>query len=319
MSPLLSVIIPTHSPNSNRFEKTLCGLREQQLAHDSWELLVIDNASPNPQLFADFDLSWHPSGTVIREERLGLTWARIAGIQASQGEYLVFVDDDNVLHPNYLENTIEIFQQNLRLGAIGGKSLPEFEVEPEHWVIQFYKCLALRDLGGDPWVSSYTEVSNRGLHSPKQYPEFAPIGAGMALRRQAAEAYVKRITSNGSRLVMDRTGRSLTSGGDNDIVLTLINAGWEIGYFPQLELTHLIPASRLTRDYLSRVNRASSQSWVQVLDIHGIRLWQKIPRWTVLPRQVRAFFRYQAWKDAASYVRWQGACGLFAGLGALPK
>lgn len=315
MNPLLSVIIPTHNPNPTRFERIIRGLREQKLALDSWELLVINNASPDPQFFTSCDLSWHPSTCIIREERLGLTWARIAGIQASRGDYLVFVDDDNVLHPNYLENTIEIFQQHSKIGAIGGKSLPEFEAEPEPWVANFFKCLALRDLGEETLISCQSGASQL----PRKYPKFAPIGAGMALRRQAVELYVNRIIGDSTRVVLDRTGRSLSSGGDNDIVLTLLNAGWEVGYFPQLQLRHLIPTSRLTKNYLARINRASSRSWVQVLDLHDVRMWQKIPRWTVLPRKIKAFFRCQAWKNSANYVIWQGACGLYEGLGALSR
>jgi len=312
MNTPISVIIPTHNPNQLRLEKTLHGLREQSLPLDCWELVVVDNATPNPQQVCSFDFSWHPNHKIIREDRLGLTWARIAGIQASRGEYLVFVDDDNILCPYYLENVVKIFQQHPQLGAIGGKSIPEFEVEPESWVSQFFKCLALRDLGEEVLVSSLA-----GSAETKQYPEFAPIGAGMALRCQAVEIYVNRINGSSTSVVLDRTGKSLSSGGDNDIVLTILNAGWKIGYFPQLKLTHLIPAIRLTRDYLARVNRASSRSWVQVLNLHGIRVWQKIPQWTVLPRKIKAFFVYQPWIDPAAYVRWQGACGLFEGLSAL--
>lgn len=314
MSVLVSVIISTHAPNPLRLEKTLHGLRGQTLTRKRWELLVVDNATPDPQYVLSFDFSWHPSARIIREERLGLTWARMAGIQSSQGEYLVFVDDDNVLHPNYLENVLEIFQQNPQLGAIGGKSLPEFEIEPESWVTQFYKCLALRDLGEEALIF----YEDRAFQ-PKRYPEFAPIGAGMALQRQAVEPYVNRILTNRIGVVLDRTGKNLSSGGDNDIILTILNAGWAVGYFPQLQLSHLMPASRLTKEYLARVNRASSRSWIQVLDLHGIRVWQKIPRWTVLLRKIKAFFIYQPWKDSAAYVRWQGACGLFEGLGALPE
>lgn len=315
MNTMLSVIIPTHAPNPSRLERTLSGLKAQQLARDSWELVIVDNASPNPELFSSFDLSWHPCVRIIREERLGLTRARIAGIQASQGDYLVFVDDDNVLCPNYLKNTIEIFQQYPDLGAVGGKSLPEFEIEPEPWVKQFLVCLALRDLGEEVQIYSSARVSG----SAKQHPAIAPIGAGMALRRLAAQYYVDCITADNERLALDRTGRSLQSGGDCDINLTLLEAGWGVGYFPQLQLTHLMPASRLTREYLARVNRASSRSWVQVLNMHGIRPWQKIPRWTVLPRKIKAFLRYQAWKDSAAYVCWQGACGMLEGLGGLPE
>ena len=315
MKPLLSVIIPTHLPNSIRFEKTLQGLKKQTLPTDCWELIIVDNATPNPQYISNFNFSWHPCAKVIQEKHLGLTWARFAGIQASQGEYLVFVDDDNVLEANYLKNTIEIFQQNLHVGAIGGKSLPEFEVEPASWVFQFFHCLALRDLGDQVRISSLSEKPQ----SLGQYPEFAPIGAGMALRQKAVELYVKRILSDRTKVVSDRTGKNLSSGGDNDIILTILSAGWKVGYFPQLQLTHLIPANRLSKDYLVRLNRDSSRSWIQVLDLHGILSWQKIPRWTVLPRKIKAFFVYQALKDPASYIRWQGACGLFEALGALSK
>ena len=319
MHPLLSVIIPTHAPNPTRFERTLRGLREQKLPRENWELLVIDNASPEPHFFSNCDLSWHPSANIVREERLGLTSARIAGIQASRGDYLVFVDDDNVLYPNYLEDVIEIFQQHPELGAIGGKSIPEFEVEPKPWVSQCSGYLALRDLGEEVQVSSQAGLLTKASLAPKHYPAFAPLGAGMALLRVAAELYVNQIAQDNTRLALDRKGRSLVSGGDCDIILTLLDAGWEVGYFPQLKLTHLIPASRLTKDYLARLNRASSRSWVQVLDMHDIRVWQKIPRWTVLPRKVKAFLSYQPWKSPVAYVRWQGACGMFEGLGTLTK
>ncbi|GAB1539776.1 hypothetical protein NUACC21_24430 [Scytonema sp. NUACC21] len=128
-SSLISVIIPTHNPNLIRLERVLDALRKQQLPHSCWELLIVDNASDNPQIFSSLELLWHPTARVIREENLGLTRARLAGIEASQGNYLVFVDDDNILHPEYLTQINLIFQQNPKLGAIGGKSLPEFEVQ----------------------------------------------------------------------------------------------------------------------------------------------------------------------------------------------
>src|SRR5207244_4152321 len=126
---MLSVIIPTHNPTARRFERTLKGLKAQTLDYSSWELLVVDNATPDREYVAGFDLSWHPNARIIREEKLGLTAARLAGIKASLGEYLIFVDDDNVLDPDYLKHVEAIFKCNLKLGAVGGKSLPDFEVE----------------------------------------------------------------------------------------------------------------------------------------------------------------------------------------------
>jgi glycosyltransferase involved in cell wall biosynthesis len=310
MKPLISVIIPTHNPNPIRLARTLEGLRSQSLEYDHWQLVVIDNASTNLEAFSICDLSWHPQAQIVREEQIGLTRARIAGIQATQGKFLVFVDDDNVLGANYLKDTLEIFHKYPALGAIGGKSLPEFETEPEAWVKPFWGCLALRDLGETEQICLYDLKAGEQKH----YPVFAPIGAGMALQRPAAESYVQTILNNPLRLSLDRTGQSLQSGGDCDINLTLLNAGWGVGYFPHLHLTHLISANRLTKAYLARLNRSIACSWVQVLDAHQIRPWQKIPRWTVLPRQLKAWLNYQPWKSPINYIQWQGACGLYEGL-----
>ena len=312
MNPLISVIIPTHNPNKNRLQRTLEGLKAQTLAKNNWELIVVDNATPDPTLIPSFDLAWHKSSKIIVESQLGLTKARIAGVLASRGIYQVFVDDDNVLEANYLENIIEIFRAYPKLGAIGGKSLPSFEIAPEEWVKDFWVCLALRDMGEQVKTYFYDPSAN-----DRQYPPFAPIGAGMALQLEAAKLYINSIQSDSNRIAFDRTGKSLQSGGDCDINLTLLEAGWGVGYFPQLQLTHLISASRLTKEYLARLNYASSCYWIQVLDCHNFRPWQSIPKWSVLPRQIKSFFIYQAWKDCPSFIKWQGACGMFKGLARL--
>ncbi|MDJ0617250.1 MAG: glycosyltransferase [Calothrix sp. MO_192.B10] len=308
MTPKITVVICTHNPRRDYLEKVLAALEAQTLIANQWELLLIDNASSNI-LSSEIDLTWHPHARHIREESLGLTAARIRGFREAKAEILVFADDDNVLDPDYLKHTLDILQQHPQLGAIGGKSLAQFEVNPEPWFANVAVPLGIRDLGDETYICYWTQTTQ----SQKQYPEFAPIGAGLAIRKQAAEVYANRITGNKTRLALGRTGKQLTSGEDNDIVLTLLEEGWGVGYFPQLKLTHLISAKRLTKKYLAQLNRASSRSWVQVLDVHGIRLWQKIPQWTVLPRQIKAFFCYQPWKDPASYIRWQGACGLFEG------
>ncbi len=311
MSPLISVIICTHNPRQSYLAKVLAALRSQSLSTQHWELLLIDNKSDR-LLETEVSLAWHPHARHIREDKIGLTAARLCGIENANAPLLVFVDDDNVLQPDYLRHTIDIFQADADLGAIGGKSLPEFETEPESWIRSVWGCLALRDFGE-------AALTYRFGVDPKQHPDFAPIGAGMAIRRAAAEQYRDCILHDPKRKSFDRTGKSLQSGGDCDINLTILNAGWAVGYFPQLELLHLIPANRIDRDYLARLNRASCRSWVQVLDVHDIRPWQRISAPSVLPRKLKAVFSYKPWKSPVHYIRWQGACGLFEGLSTLPN
>ncbi|AFZ36141.1 glycosyl transferase family 2 [Stanieria cyanosphaera PCC 7437] len=306
MKTILSIIICTHNPRSEYLDKVLTSLKSQTLPQSQWELILIDNSSEKI-LASEIDLSWHSFSRHVREEKLGLTNARLRAFQEANADILVFVDDDNILDRNYLKNTIEILERNPNLGAIGGKSLPEFEIQPESWFSALGVPLGLRDLGHEVKVAYWDQETSRN------YPAFAPIGAGLVIRKPAAQIYAQRIANNNVRLALGRTGKQLTSGEDNDIVLTLLDAGYGVGYFPELELIHLIPARRLTQKYLARLNRASSRSWVQVLDVHGIRLWKKIPRWTVFLRQIKAFFCYQPWTSPAAYIGWQGACGKLEG------
>lgn len=306
MNPILSIIICTHNPRFEYLDRVLNSLKFQTLPQSQWELILIDNAS-NTILASEVDLSWHPFSRHVIEEKLGLTNARLRAFQEASANILVFVDDDNILDRNYLKNTTEILERNPNLGAIGGKSLPEFEIQPESWFLDIEVPLGLRDLGDEVRVAYWDRETFRN------YPAFAPIGAGLVIRKSAAEIYAQRIANNNVRLALGRTGKQLTSGEDNDIVLTLLDAGYGVGYFPELELIHLIPARRLTKEYLASLNRASSRSWVQVLDVHGIRLWQKIPRWTVFLRQIKAFFCYQPWTSPAAYIGWHGACGKLEG------
>lgn len=312
MSIKLSVIIPTHKPNYNYLNRVLQSLKHQDYEYIKWEILIIDNVSDDVNFEQTINICWHPNYKIIREKRLGLTYARIAGIKSSNGEFIVLVDDDNLLSNDYLRNVVDIFERYAQVGSIGGKSFPEFEITPEEWTKKFYKSLALRDLGDQELITNHLNQSKR----IEEYPDFSPIGAGMAFRRDAINKYVENVI-NGENVINDRTGNILSSGGDNDIVLTLLNSGWEVGYFPKLQITHLIPAYRVTKEYIARVCFDSSKSWIKVLDKHGICPWDKIPKWTILPRNIKAYFNFKAWKDEESYINWRGACGMFEGLGDL--
>jgi glycosyltransferase involved in cell wall biosynthesis len=304
----LSVILPTHNPHLGRLQATLAGLRAQTLASDRWETVMVDNASrdfPSAETLAPCSPG---NARIVSEPNLGLSFARRAGFQAARGRIAVLVDDDNVLAPNYLADVLEIFAAHPRVGVAGGKSHPSFEAEPLAWTREFFPLLALRDLGEAKQISAGLRPDGVAKNC---YPEFAPIGAGMALRREAWQAWLQlRPAGNGP---VDRKGGDLTSGGDNDIVLAAMQAGWEVGYFPQLALTHLIPGSRLEPDYLARLNRGIQRSWMQVLSLHDANPWPPTSAFGASLRQAKAWWTYRAWSSPAARIRWQGACGHFEG------
>lgn len=261
----------------------------------------MDNASAPEVSLLSLHISAPTNTRLITEAQLGLSHARRRGFMEARGELVVLVDDDNVLAPDYLAQVAALFGAQPDVGAFGGRSLPEFEqAPPAWWQPEFDGLIACRDLGPAP-------IHARGA---REYPACAPIGAGMALRRAAAQSW---LADSDAGALPDRRGSELTSGGDNDIILTVLAHGWAVGYSPTLELTHLIPAARLEPAYLARLNRGIAKSWMQVLRKHGVNPWPPLPAWTVPLRQLKSWFTCRAWSCPAAFIRWQGACGHFEG------
>ena len=303
----LCVIIPTHNPNRERLHRALAGLCAQTLSATQWEVIVVDNASIPPLDTSALAGASRLNLRIVREAQLGLTHARQRGFAEARGKFAVLVDDDNVLAPDYLAKVLTLFAAYPHLGALGGRSLPEFEISPPAWVREFDGLLACRDLGDRTRISAGLWDTGQQRNA---YPLFAPIGAGMALRRAAIEAW---LTDTLSARISDRKGSELTSGGDNDIVFTLMKAGWEVGYFPELSLTHLIPAGRLEPSYLSRLNRGIQKSWMQVLTRHEANPWPPLTPGGAALRKLKAWFSSRAWSSPTARIRWQGTCGHFDG------
>ena len=237
----VSVITCTHNPRPDYLAETIEALARQSLPLDRWEYLLIDNAS-SPERTPRVDLSWHPRSRMIREENLGLTPARLRGIREAQGDLLVFVDDDNVLDPNFLEEALRVTSQKPFLGSWSGQCRARFEEAPPEWTRRYWGNLVIREFDSDVWSNM------------PRLPQTMPCGAGLCIRRVVAQRYLA-LHENGDRkrFQFDRTGDSLISGGDNDLAACACKLGMGIGLISALKLTHLIPPERVTLDYLAKL------------------------------------------------------------------
>jgi glycosyltransferase involved in cell wall biosynthesis len=234
----LSAILCTYNPKMPVLERALAALRAQDLPVSSYEFLIIDNRSepPLPQSLA----AWHPRGRVIREEEAGLTNARLRGIRESTSELIVFIDDDNVLEPDYLSLAAEIASTHAQVGAFGASIKAEFEVPPPRSILPYVEYLACSEITRDHWCNFDSKWST-------------PSGAGLCVRRSVAERYVQTIAGDPLRRALGRSGKKLTSGEDHDLALTATDMGLGVGRFHKLRLTHLIARQRLTEDYIIRL------------------------------------------------------------------
>jgi glycosyltransferase involved in cell wall biosynthesis len=309
MNPAVTALICSHNPRADYLALTLQSLRRQEGVVDrDWELILVDNASDQP-IESHVDLSWHPRARIVREERLGLAHARFSGFRLAAGDIIVCIDDDNVLDCDFLRLAIGSMVADPTLGAAGGKSVPRYETPPPDWFDRLGLDLACRDLGDAPLYASW-DGAEQGL---RDYPECAPVGAGLVIRREAIAKYVEAAERDPKRASLGRKGADLAGGEDNDMILTLLGSGWKVAYLPTLRLEHLIPSRRLTRSYLAQYAYSTNRTWVQVLSSHGIRPWRPLNIRTLPLRKARLYLALGAWRTDAAFVRWRGACGVLDG------
>lgn len=289
MAPLdATVIICTYNPDRRRLDRTLQALREQSERKENWELIIVDNNSV-PPLRDWVDLSWHPHARIVQEPRQGLTHARIKGVSEAGSPLLIFVDDDNLLSSAYISAAIQIGRQYPFLGAWGGGCQGEFETPPPRWLLPHLSFIAVKECRNLVWSNEYFHDGS------------TPIGAGMCIRKAVADRYVAMVSDHEVRRLLDRRGSELAGCGDRDMAMTAIDAGLGVGKFPQLQLIHLIPSSRMTESYILRLAEESQASAFVLEKIRGassrpsisgsflkrLLLWIRV--WTLprMDRQIR--------------------------------
>ena len=118
----LTLSICTHN-HLAALKQTLIGLHDLHPPQGSWELLIVNNASP------DGTGAWLAQGDwqrididcrVVQENQLGVAHARNRALAEAKGEYVVFLDDDETPEADWLvnlEQTIDCY----RPAAIGGR------------------------------------------------------------------------------------------------------------------------------------------------------------------------------------------------------
>lgn len=263
---MISVILCTHNPDPARLALALGSLRAQTLPAAEWKLVVVDNASSPALAAAALSASGPASMRVIAEPRPGLTPARLRGIRSTTGELLVFVDDDNVLAPDYLATAAALSRAHPYLGVWGGQLLPRFEQPPPRWTEAYWSLLALRPLERDRWSN---------------LPDFSwcPWGAGLTLRRAVATAYAARVEASAFARAFGRRPNSLGGSEDLDIAMTACDLGLGYGLFQALRLEHLIPPERLQEAYLLRLREAGARTDELLRLSRGLAAPQPPPTW----------------------------------------
>ncbi len=227
--PSISLVIPTY-----RREQILKDTLEDVLKQDypNLEILVVDQTEthdPTIQTYLEtlaktnkikwFQVNW-----------ASLPAARNYGVRRSQGDIIIFIDDDVQLPENYLHTHIKVYQQNAELGAVAGRVLDRMKLADSEKINPSqdpYTIEILPPEAMDPGIAWYHIDL---VHTTKPQEVISTRGCNMSFKREIFTKY---------NVWFDERFRGNAVREESDFCLRLRQTGYKIWYEPDAYLVHL--------------------------------------------------------------------------------
>lgn len=160
----ISVIIPTYKPGLY-FDKCLRSIASQ--SYQDYELIIILNGCDEPyrsQIYNYLEIyKLLPITKVIQTNQSGVSNARNLGIEASTGVFISFIDDDDYISSEYLQELLKVATfDSVTVSNI--KSVFNEKMIKNHWCTCTYNNLSKegyknlfksRKVLNGPWMKLY--------------------------------------------------------------------------------------------------------------------------------------------------------------------
>jgi glycosyltransferase involved in cell wall biosynthesis len=154
-SPLVSIVIPLF--NKEEFIlQALSSILAQ--TYPSWECIIVDDGSTDLSYnrVRDFVNQNKVNCTLLRQKNLGPSAARNLGIESSNGEFIAFLDADDLWLPDKLEKQIDFFERNPTIDLCLSNYLIFHDTNPRRLrairakdpLLQIQNWLSMRGFGG---------------------------------------------------------------------------------------------------------------------------------------------------------------------------
>lgn len=264
---MISVIICTYNRDKYIYN-VLKSIAEGTLAQKEYEIVLVDNNCTDrtheecDRFVADFPLVQF---RYFIETNQGLSYARNRGILESKGDILVYVDDDALVNPEYLQTYASFFDSHPDIDAAGGPIIPQYETEEPKWFSLYTKTL----------VTGFMSLGDVEREFPgERYP-----GGGNA-------GYRKRVFDKIGlfNVELGRKGDSLMCAEEKDLFDKMKSINVRFYYLPTAILYHIIPEKKLTMDYFDRLTLSIGRSERQrTLTISNrkflVRICKEVVKW----------------------------------------
>lgn len=113
--PLVSVVIPCY--NQGRFLAESIG-SVLSSGYRDLEIVVVDDGSSDPETVRILDELKYPATRLIRRQNGGLAAARNTGIGEATGRYILPLDADDRIGPDYIGKAVETLERDSGVGIV---------------------------------------------------------------------------------------------------------------------------------------------------------------------------------------------------------
>jgi GT2 family glycosyltransferase len=228
-----TVVLPTfRRPQSLR--RTVQGLARQHTTRLAWDLIVVDNDDPPGAagVLAELTPGLGAPARLVRERRRGASHARNRGISEVRAPITVFLDDDVVPEPGWLDRLVEPLLAG-RADAVAGRVVLDPDAARPPWFTS-------------SWHDTPFGVYDRGDQECALGPDDYVNTASGAVRTA-----LLRATGGFDPVLGPRDGIPLLN---DDVALyrQLLALGARAVYVPDAVVVHDLPPERLTRRYVVR-------------------------------------------------------------------
>lgn len=252
---MLHVCICTHNPRLPILEKVLDAVARQELSGaEPFAVLIVDNAS-NTRLDENCLAGLKEAGIdarIVFEATPGVSRARLRAIDETDGDWILFVDDDNELAADYIRQGQAFIASHPHVGCFGGKLLLAPDLDPDAWVHPFLPYLGIKDYGDQPMIEMREE-----------WGPWEPPTAGAWVCRRVLEAYADCARKDARMFGLGRSGQfDLASCEDSLMMRGAVQLGLACAYYPPLRLYHHLSPHRFRYEYLLPLIAAYGRSQV---------------------------------------------------------
>jgi len=229
----ISVVLCTYN-NDDRLRITLnsfCQLNRPEGVN--WELVTVNNNSTDDTEEVIKSFSGRLPITYVYEPEQGLSRARNAGLNAAEGELIVFTDDDVKPNPDWLAAYWEAYQDRPEGYYFGGPIESEFEGEPPD---EDLLRIAMPSVAG----------LDHGSEPKPLPPQKIFIGANWA----CPSRYLRQVGGFDESLGLNAGNEEISVGEETDLMSRLEKEGIRGWYEPRAKIKHFVSKEKCTLDHI---------------------------------------------------------------------